>query len=523
MSTSDEPDWTALPYAPRRFLELPDDFDRVELRRKYSALIRRFKPEKFPDEFRRIRSAFEELDQELRASRRQTPHAPPLSNFQAPLFEVSRHPETLPSHDEDKPSHAETEPSRSKSEPPRDGPKPSRRKAKPRAVDSTEQLEASLHGLAHRLRSDLFYREAWPIWEQLTAIEPFERWQPLLTELSRIVDGDTYDQPPVEKVEFFVNFLRRGLWVASDEWLNEAFEFLDNNADLVREPWDYEFLLRLDDYRDDREGFLNGTRARQLIDEAIRDWCLLSCDEAARTFRRHQAELAAHPEWLREAFPIGDADMAMHWGLWEWISKDTCSRLRIASPFSASAKISLQHLFEQAAEAIRLSAEFTSWQEIDSRASLAANLGNVVGATMIGLFAFGISGFTMFAIFGRVLPGPVVLIVPICIGVVVLVVAASRGKSVLLTERTSPTRPETHRHQERQLAQSCYERHLTPLFDALVQQTSIPFQNLVELSRQELEATAMTLRQGLPFVRWIHHLMATDYALACLATARPFL
>ena len=170
------------------------------------------------------------------------------------------------------------------------------------------------------------------IWEQLIEVMPFKRWQPLLAELSEIVDANDYDQPPVEKVEFYIRFLRRALWVAHDNWLNKAFAFLDDNADLVREPWEYEMLLRLDEYRDDRKDFLDGTHGRQVIDEAILDFFMKPANEADEAFRRHQAELAIHPEWLRESFPDGNDDMGSHWVLWSWISNEAAERLMASKP-----------------------------------------------------------------------------------------------------------------------------------------------------------------------------------------------
>src|SRR5439155_6986232 len=106
--------------------------------------------------------------------------------------------------------------------------------------------------------------------------------------------------PPIEKSRFFIRFLRRAIWTAADDWIADAFTFLDNNADLVDEPWEHETLLQLRDYCDERTNFLNGTRGRQIIDEAIRDYFLKPADEADEAFRRHQIELATHPEWLRE-------------------------------------------------------------------------------------------------------------------------------------------------------------------------------------------------------------------------------
>ncbi len=62
----DEPRWDLLPHDPVRFFALADGFNRNDLKRAYNRLLRRFKPEKAPEEFQRIRAAFEELDENLR-------------------------------------------------------------------------------------------------------------------------------------------------------------------------------------------------------------------------------------------------------------------------------------------------------------------------------------------------------------------------------------------------------------------------------------------------------------------------
>jgi hypothetical protein len=61
-----EPDWSRLPHDPAGFFGLGTGFDRRELKRSYNALLRRYKPEKFPQEFQRIRAAYEQLEASMR-------------------------------------------------------------------------------------------------------------------------------------------------------------------------------------------------------------------------------------------------------------------------------------------------------------------------------------------------------------------------------------------------------------------------------------------------------------------------
>lgn len=60
------PDWSLLPRRPAQFFGLEPGFERNDLKRAYNRLLRQFKPEKFPEEFQKIRAAYETLDEQLR-------------------------------------------------------------------------------------------------------------------------------------------------------------------------------------------------------------------------------------------------------------------------------------------------------------------------------------------------------------------------------------------------------------------------------------------------------------------------
>lgn len=58
-------DWSRWPKGSRVLFGLAQDASRRDLKKAYTKLIRRFKPERAPEQFRRLREAFEELDQEF--------------------------------------------------------------------------------------------------------------------------------------------------------------------------------------------------------------------------------------------------------------------------------------------------------------------------------------------------------------------------------------------------------------------------------------------------------------------------
>ncbi len=66
MDEEHQADWQQLPHNPRGFFGLGGQFDRRDLKRAYGKLIRKFKPETHPDEFQRIRAAYEEVESFLR-------------------------------------------------------------------------------------------------------------------------------------------------------------------------------------------------------------------------------------------------------------------------------------------------------------------------------------------------------------------------------------------------------------------------------------------------------------------------
>lgn len=62
-----DPPWHLLPGNPRAFFGLSDSATRQDLKSAYSQWIRRFKPDKYPNEFKKIRAAFDAVDREIGA------------------------------------------------------------------------------------------------------------------------------------------------------------------------------------------------------------------------------------------------------------------------------------------------------------------------------------------------------------------------------------------------------------------------------------------------------------------------
>ena len=80
-NSSNSPRWDKLPDAPHEFFELPEGYGRTDLKRSYFQLIKQFKPEKYPQEFQRIRAAFEQLDNQLRYGTQAVPSSIVLHEY----------------------------------------------------------------------------------------------------------------------------------------------------------------------------------------------------------------------------------------------------------------------------------------------------------------------------------------------------------------------------------------------------------------------------------------------------------
>ncbi len=60
-----EVNWSFLPHSPELFFGLPESYTGKDLKRAYTKLIKSYKPERNPEEFTKIRSAYEELQTRL--------------------------------------------------------------------------------------------------------------------------------------------------------------------------------------------------------------------------------------------------------------------------------------------------------------------------------------------------------------------------------------------------------------------------------------------------------------------------
>lgn len=247
-----EPDWTLARMSPWRFFALSEDSTRGELRRKYAALIRTYRPESHPEQFMIIRAAYEQLDAILKLkseddSERRAVWESIVPNSAAPDVVII----------ESRPDQASTP-----QEPPST------------PACSTEELRAKLLADAASTGTDDFYELFWgPLTEYVTRVE-FEEVSSLFRELERLIDTSTCHDAPWNLSEFYLSILPYLSFRCPVEWLSERLTFLEFNADLLppdgrldRLLFLAEFLFLEDQYRHEDIGPVAAALKKELMEK----------------------------------------------------------------------------------------------------------------------------------------------------------------------------------------------------------------------------------------------------------------
>lgn len=575
MSDSVEPRWDLLPHEPEQFFELPEEFDRKDLKRKYNALLRQFKPEKHPEEFQRIRAAFEQLDNQLRYGEQRSGRGtsgPSSFDWSAPQEKPVR-PEPQSSTTGDR-EEAPPRPIKPPEKSPIERLQERLQAATPAEVyqqleeepsktpfdffslailsdiaqpDASQtflkwllrglikhpndpglsrllstflhsdiplgQVPTIVQAVAKAIPNDRFYSLTEPLWDRLLQARPFEQVAGLLAECEGVLRDHRLDG----KLAFYVHILRRALWLADDAWINAAFTMLDEHAAELAGAleYDFEFLMFLRTYREERKTFLNGTVGREMIDSAMRDYCLKSDYEADRAVLECQLELATDPASLRQAFPNTDASFPAWWTLWNWITADVADRMA-----ENDSEVDPETLFQQLRKVLRRCEQMTDksllrwcWQ----------SLGFIYLGTIASLVFF-LGGSAVFLSYW-LLKWLVLIPFGVTTGstahsilVMSVTVGAFFGEVYLqakyLHDRTAHR---LRRWLATKFGRRCYQRQWRSLTEQHLRLTHQPFRLLIQQLAVEHDDISHV------YTSWIHAHASSDYGLACLAMAQRFL
>ncbi|MCC9655647.1 hypothetical protein [Rhodopirellula halodulae] len=367
-----DPAWHHLPHDPRSFFELPEEFDRRDLKRAYGKLIRQFKPETHPQEFQRIRAAYEQLENAERYGRNQASHQSAAEAWES---SPTREPSSADSTSSPSPSeHSSVEP------PPRPRPaaplspadeaianpretyvrlsqkdsrtpleyytlavlsdlvkKPSERskwqsdfmrwlllglKEHPGEPGLLSLLAGTLRGdvpldqaakvlpsLAKTIRSPNFYRLTEPLWERLVRQQPFEETQQLLQQC----ESELRQTDPRPRSAFYLRLLRTAIWKAPRSWSESKLMELSQHAadfdDVMH--MDYEFIELLLDYLSNQQPASMESNSRATMDAFLRTYCTGDGPDATAEMIHKLDQIARNAHQIRTALPA-DSDEDAH-------------------------------------------------------------------------------------------------------------------------------------------------------------------------------------------------------------------
>ena len=388
------PQWKLLPHDPVTFFGLESGFDRKALKRAYGKLIRQFKPEKFPEEFQRIRAAFETLDGQLRYGQVQS--ASDLSqsySWQASTStqsdrgsgnakdkspSKSQRPakESVAFHDRlksEKPSVLFAELNRSEQKTPYDY----FALAILSDVVQTDQkmfFQWLLTGLKEHpkdkglfnllyeyfqtelpleliptlllttskvIRDDRFYYLTESAWQQLLRSTKF----PVFEETLKRCEANLKDFRINARIAFYIQTLRHAMWRANPAWLRQTLDWLEiNSGHLPRQlEMDFHVLELIRGYQKTAAQFVGDDPTRRQVAATIKRYFCLDTEAADALVIEHQLTLADDAESLMRAFPAsldeseGEGASAM-WMLWQWIGQEVAERNGIDPPRVAPQK-----------------------------------------------------------------------------------------------------------------------------------------------------------------------------------------
>ncbi|MCC7474078.1 MAG: J domain-containing protein [Pirellulales bacterium] len=369
----DDPDWSLLPRDPVRFFRLPPEYDRRDLKRSYNQLLRRFKPERFPQEFQRIRAAYEQLENALRygQSPEDTPTTAPSFSWDAPTASaafagtaasgrsstpavvtlkerirtgsVTQTYRELEAREDKSPYDYYALAVMSDAVDRQDGLQFARWLLKgvaahPRDVGLLHLINAYLNNLAQPDQAEqllvecsqfideqMFFPITDTLWRELLRAENFCHFRSAWEKCNRNFKGIQVSN----RLIFLVYILKQAIWVADKDWIAEAFEYLEQNYDNIPShlEYDLEVLARLRMYILVREAFVLGNETRHRLDQAMRDYF---CEDQLRgdqSVLACQILLAQDANTAADAFgELGNETYSPFYAVWAWVSYDVGER-----------------------------------------------------------------------------------------------------------------------------------------------------------------------------------------------------
>lgn len=373
-----EVDWSLLPSDPSRFFGVEPGFNRKDLKRNYNRLIRHFKPEKFPEEFQKIRAAYEALEQRLRYGQ-STERAEDLS---AEYFWPVDHASDLPasSAGNQRPVTTPDGPGEPVSLRQRVEQEPLEKVYQDLAAQSTktayeyyalavisdllhkqsellflrwilrglqehpdepglshllyeylrspipaEAVETVLTSVAETLRDDAFYVLTEPLWQQLLQSQNFADFRRILDRCTAKVSNIQIDG----KLIFLVELLKGAIWTAPPDWVEETANFIEQNYGRLppQLQFDLDLLDLIHRYAALRNNFRESHPLLRRMDQAIQDFFTQGQIRGDQSVLACQTRMAENPQEVLQAIEFELEDRyAEFYALWSYLTAEVAAR-----------------------------------------------------------------------------------------------------------------------------------------------------------------------------------------------------
>ena len=378
-------DWKLLPHDPRGFFGLGDTFERKELKRAYNVLLKQYKPEKFPEEFKRLRAAYEALDRELRYGQA-VKVATTLQQYEwtqstSRAAGDAQTASTTPS--EKSPAEPVAFHQRLKQESPvviykelvdRQNKTPYEYFTLALTADivtknpmlfcqwiltglkehpddqglisllkeyfetpiDVKTLTRILITTSKVVRTDFFYYLTESGWQRLLSEANFQVFQSTLKQCESNLK--LFDDRG--KHAFYSHILKRAIWTADDQWLDHVINFLDNNASNLQSESEFTLYLleQMRKFRSKSKKLVGNDPIRQRISDTIVEYYSSDSEIADRAVLECQLEFADSPDAMLRAFPLSllekdDNGAEAMWTIWNAISEEVLERNGLAPPY----------------------------------------------------------------------------------------------------------------------------------------------------------------------------------------------
>ncbi len=369
-----DPDWTRLPHDPRGFFELAAEFDRKELKRRYNALIKVYKPERHPAEFQRIRGAYEALDQQLRyGADASVPIELPKYDWTAVATPVVVSPAT-PGEVSPPPAVARPWHERLRDEPPEallaelkaiETKQPFHFYAIALLEDALPEAEpqtflkgllrglqrhphdpglselvtqylrteaavamapAILRAVAKVIRTDRYYFLTEGLWDRYLREAPFEEFRATL----EACEQQLTDHRIAGRVAFYVHLLKPALWLADEGWIDKLFAFIEREGAkfAFRFEGDLELLQQLREFLASGREAVGSNPLRQEMEGVLRSYCLDPEPVFDQKFLAVTVRMGQQIDEVLDAFPVQlyRDPYATLYRVWMWLDYEVGER-----------------------------------------------------------------------------------------------------------------------------------------------------------------------------------------------------